>query len=186
MTTKNDPCFTLRPFKSNTCNFGMVFVFVNMRLQIMYIFIVLMLMGVEANGTATLSFIFPDLHERDIIQEVEKISEPAMRVSKVVENEGILEIDLVSREELCFSFDVLYDDGSIESYSGGVVDGCSKLEVPIVLSGSRREIRWVNILWEGDGLVICNAAHENAAYENTLHENLPELSLSSAEKFEKN
>ncbi len=142
----------------------------------MYIFIVLMLTGVKTSGTATLSFIFPNLHEKEIVREVEKISEPVMKVSKVVENEGKLEIELVSSKELEISFDVLYDDGSIERYDGSVVDGCSKLEVPVVLGGSRREIRWVNILWEGDGLVVCNATHES----------LPELALGSTGEFEKN
>jgi hypothetical protein len=152
----------------------------------MYIFIVLMLMGVKVSGAATLSFIFPNSHEEEIVRRVEKISEPLMKVRRVVEGESGLEIDLVSRKELCFNFDVLYDDGSIESYYGGVVDGCIKLVVPVVLSGSRREIRWVNILWEGDGLVVCNALHEGAPYENASHKNLPDLSLGSTGEFEKN
>ena len=135
-----------------------------------------MLTGVKASGTATLSFVFPSSHEKEIVQEVERVSEPVMRIDGVVENAGRLEIDLFSQRELEFSFDVLYDDGSIESYDGGFIDGVKKLEVPIVLSGSKRKIRWVNILWEGDGLVICNASHEN----------LPDLSLSSPGEFEKN
>jgi hypothetical protein len=147
----------------------------------MYIFIVLMLMGVKESGTATLSFIFPSLEGEEVVRKVEEISEPLVRVSGVVENEGVLEIDLVSREELEFSFDVYYDDGSIESYGLAFVDGFKKLEVPIVLSGSRSEIRWVNILWEGDGLVVCNAVHENVTQEN-----LPDLSLVSTGEFEKN
>jgi len=147
----------------------------------MYIFIVLMLMGVKASGTATLTFVFPSSQEEEMVIETEKISEPLVKVSGVVESDGVLEIDLVSREELEFSFDVLYDDGSIESYGFDFINGYKKLEVPVVLSGSRREIRWVNILWEGDGLVVCNASHENAS-----HENLPYLSLGSTGEFEKN
>jgi hypothetical protein len=147
----------------------------------MYIFIVLMLMGVKSSGTATLSFIFPAEQEEAIVIETEKISEPLVSVSRVVENDGVLEIDLVSREELEFSFDVLYDDGSIESYASDFINGFKKLEVPVVLSGSRRKIRWVNILWEGDGLVVCNASHENETQEN-----LPDLSCASTGKFEKN
>ncbi len=135
-----------------------------------------MLMGVKASGTATLSFIFPALQEEAIVIETEKISEPLVSVSGVVENDGALEIDLVSREKLEFSFDVLYDDGSIESYASDFINGFKKLEVPVVLSGLRRKIRWVNILWEGDGLVVCNASYENASYEN-----LPDLSCASLE-----
>lgn len=143
----------------------------------MYIFIVLMLTGVKASGTATLSFVFPSVGEKEVVlQEVEKVTEPVMRVEGVSEDVDMLEIDLFSRRELEFSFNVLYDDGSIESYDGGFIDGFKKLEVPIVLSGSRRKIRWVNILWEGDGLVVCNASHEN----------LPDLSLNSQGEFEKN
>jgi len=156
----------------------------------MYIFIVLMLMGVKESGTATLSFIFPSSGE-EVVQKIEEVSEPLMRVRGVAESEGVLEIDLVSREELGFSFDVHYDDGSIESYSLCFINGCKKLEVPIVLGGSRREIRWVNILWEGDGLVVCNASrenatHGNATHENASHKNLPDLSLVSTGEFEKN
>jgi hypothetical protein len=147
----------------------------------MYIFIVLMLMGIRESGTATLTFVFPGSQEGQMVQEVERISEPLMKVGGVVEDNGVLEIDLISREGLEFSFDVLYDDGSLESYGFDFIDGYKKLEVPIVLSGSRREVRWVNILWEGDGLVVCNAAHENAT-----HENLPDLSLVSTGEFEKN
>lgn len=135
-----------------------------------------MLTGVKASGTATLSFVFPSSHEKEVVQEIERVSEPVMRIDGVSEDAGKLEIDLFSSRELEFSFDVLYDDSSIESYDGGFIDGAKKLEVPIVLSGSRRKIRWVNILWEGDGLVICNASHEN----------LPDLSLSSPGEFEKN
>ena len=142
----------------------------------MYIFIVLMLTGVKASGTANLSFIFPAFNEKEIVQEIEKVSEPSIGVNCVAEGEGVLEIDLVSRERLGFVFDVHYDDGSVESYDGGFIDGAKKLEVPIVLSGSRREIRWVNILWEDDGLVVCNAASEN----------LPDLSLASSGEFVEN
>ena len=137
----------------------------------MYIFIVLMLAGVKASGAATLTFIFPGLQGKEMVQEIGKISEPLVRVNSVVEKEGELEIELVSCKELELRFDVLYDDGSIESYGGGFIDGFKKLEVPVVLSGSRRKIRWVNILWEGDGLVVCNA----------LDENLPDLSFASTE-----
>jgi capsid portal protein len=146
----------------------------------MYIFIVLILIGVKANGTATLSFVFPVSEGKEIIREVEEISEPLVRVNGVAENDEVLEIDLISRKGLEFAFDVLYDDGSIQSYSGAFIDGCKKLEVPVVLGGSRRKIRWVNILWEGDGLVVCNASHENASYEN-----LPDLSCTSQGQFEK-
>jgi hypothetical protein len=142
----------------------------------MYIFIVLMIMGVKASGTATLSFIFPNSHEKEIVQEVEKISEPLIKVNRVEEIDGKLEIGLVSRVELEFSFDVFYDDGSIERYDGGCIDGVKKLEVPIVLSGSRRKIGWVNIFWEGGSLVVCNA----------LNESLPDLSLNSTGEFKKN
>ena len=120
----------------------------------MYIFIVLMLTGVKASGTATLSFIFPSSQEEEIVIETEKISEPLVSVNRVVENDGNLEIDLVSRKGLEIAFDVLYDDGSVESYVGGFIDGFKKLEVPVVLSGSRRKIRWVNIFWEGDGFAF--------------------------------
>ena len=142
----------------------------------MYIFIVLMLTGVKASGTATLSFIFPASHEKEVVQEVEKISEPLLKVGGVREKEGELEIDLISREAIEFDFDVLYDDGSVESYESSFVDGVKKLKVPIVLSGSRKKIRWVNILWEDDGLVVCNASNED----------LPDLSLNFEEEFEKN
>ena len=142
----------------------------------MYIFIVLMLTGVKASGTATLSFIFPASHEKEVVQEVEKISEPLLKVGGVMEKEGELEIDLISREAIEFDFDVLYDDGSVESYESSFVDGVKKLKVPIVLSGSRKKIRWVNILWEDDGLVVCNASNED----------LPDLSLNFEEEFEKN
>ena len=142
----------------------------------MYIFIVLMLTGVRASGSATLSFVFPGFDEKEVAREVQVIEEPLIGVGGVAENGGRLEIDLVSREEVAFAFDVLYDDGSIESYDGGFVDGVQKLEVPIVLGGSRTRIRWVNILWEGDGLVVCNASHED----------LPDLSLVSAGEFGKN
>ena len=63
----------------------------------MYIFIVLMLMGVKSSGTATLSFIFPEKREEAIVIETEKISEPLVSVSRVVENDSRLEIDLVSQ-----------------------------------------------------------------------------------------
>ena len=142
----------------------------------MYVFIILMLMGVRESGTATLSFVFPNSGMEEVVQMVEEVNEPLVRVAGVAENNDVLEIDLVSREELEFSFDVHYDDGSIESYGFDFIDGSKKLKVPIVLSGSRSEIRWVNILWEGDGLMVCNAAHEN----------LPDLSLVSGEEFEKN
>jgi len=142
----------------------------------MYIIFVLMLTGVRASGTATLSFVFPSSAEKEMIQEIEKISEPAVRVDGVREDDGMLAINLVSREEISFSFNVLYDDGTIDSYDGGFIDGTRKIEVPVVLSGSRKKIRWVNILWEGDGLVVCNASHES----------LPDLSLSSVGQFKKN
>jgi hypothetical protein len=142
----------------------------------MYIFIVLMLTGIKASGTATLSFVFPAFNEKEIVREIEEVSEPLVGVNRVVEDEGKLEIDLLSRERIDFVFDVHYDDGSMESYDGGFIDGAKKLEVPIVLSGSRRKIRWVNILWEGDGLVVCNAANEN----------LPDLSLASTGEFVEN
>jgi len=142
----------------------------------MYIFFVLMLTGVRASGTATLSFIFPNSQENEIVQEIEKVNEPVVKVSRVEESDGKLVIDLVSRKELELSFVVFYNDGTIDSFDGGFIDGTRKLEVPVVLSGSRRKIRWVNILWEGDGLVVCSASHES----------LPDLSLSSVGQFEKN
>ena len=142
----------------------------------MYIFIVLMLTGVKASGTATLSFVFPSINEKEIVQEIEEVSEPLVGVNRVVEREGKLEIDLSSREKVDFVFDVHYDDGSMESYDGGFVDGAKKLEVPIVLSGSRRKVRWVNILWEGDALVVCNASNDD----------LTDLSLASMGEFEEN
>jgi len=142
----------------------------------MYIIFVLMLTGVRASGTATLSFIFPNSQESEIVQEIEKVNKPVVKVSRVEEGDGKLVMDLVSRKELELSFDVLYDDGTIDSFDGGFIDGTRKLEVPVVLSGSRKKIRWVNILWEGDGLVVCNASHES----------LPDLSLSSVGQFEKN
>jgi len=142
----------------------------------MYIFFVLMLTGVRASGTATLSFIFPNSQENEIVQEIEKVNEPVVKVSRVEESDGKLVIDLVSRKELELSFVVFYNDGTIDSFDGGFIDGTRKLEVPVVLSGSRRKIRWVNILWGGDGLVVCNASHES----------LPDLSLSSVGQFEKN
>ena len=141
----------------------------------MYIFIVLMLTGVKASGTATLSFIFPTFKE-EIVQEVEEVSEPLIGVNSVVEKEGKLEIDLQSHERVDFVFDVRYDDGSIESYDGGFIAGSKKLEVPVVLSGSRSKVRWVNILWEGDALMVCNAANEN----------LSDLSLASTGEFKEN
>jgi hypothetical protein len=142
----------------------------------MYIFIVLMLTGVKASGTATLSFVFPAFNEKEVVQEFEEVSGPLIKVDGVVASSDELEINLVSRERIDFVFDVLYDDGSIESYDGGFIDGVKNLEVPVVLSGSRRKVRWVNILWEGDGLVVCNAANEG----------LPDLSLVSTGQFEKN
>ncbi len=141
----------------------------------MNIFIVLMLIGAKASGTATLTFIFPDFHEKEIVREVEEIREPLIKVNGVVENDCKLEIELISSKGLEFNFDVFYDDSSIESYNGNFIDGVKKLEVPIVLSGSRREVRWVNILWKGGSLVVCNA----------LQEDLSDLSLNSKEEFEK-
>ncbi len=142
----------------------------------MYIIFVLMLTGVRASGSATLSFVFPNSHDKEVVQEIEKISEPAIKVERVREEDGVLVIDLASREDVSFVFDVLYDDGSIDSFDGGVIDGSEKLEVPVVLGGSRNKIRWVNILWEGDGLVVCNASNES----------LPDLSCVSNNNFEKN
>ena len=121
-----------------------------------------MLTGVKASGTATLSFIFPSSHEKEIVQEVERVSEPVMRIDGVVENAGRLEIDLFSQRELEFSFDVLYDDGSIESYDGGFIDGVKKLEVPIVLSGSKRKIRWV--IFYGKEMVWLFVMHRMKIY----------------------
>lgn len=142
----------------------------------MYIIFVLMLTGVKESGSATLSFVFPNSGESESLKVEEKIRESAMRVDGVREDDGSLEIDLVSRDRIECDFNVLYDDGSVESYSGCCVDGFQTLEVPVVLSGSRRKIRWVNILWEGDGLVVCNASYDN----------LPDLSCTSAGQFEKN
>jgi hypothetical protein len=142
----------------------------------MNLILILMLTGVKASGTATLSFIFPASEEKEAIQLEEKVSQPAMSVDRVYEDGGSLKINLVSSEKIEFAFDVLYDDGSVESYSGDCIDGSGELEVPIVLSGSRRKIRWVNILWEDDGLVVCNASNDN----------LPDLSCASAGQFEKN
>jgi len=133
----------------------------------MYIFIVLMLTGVKASGTATLSFIFPSFNEKKVVQEVKEVSKPLIGVNCVEEKEGKLEIGLRSRERIDFVFDVYYNDGSIESYDGGFINGVKKLEVPIVLGGSRTKIRWVNILWEGDGLVVFNASHEDLALVST-------------------
>lgn len=142
----------------------------------MYIIFVLMLTGVRASGTATLSFIFPNVNEAEMVQEIKKINEPAVRVKGVKEEAGVMVIDLVSCKEVSFIYDVLYDDGSLDSFDGGVVDGSIELEVPVVLSGSRSKIRWVNILWGGDGLVVCNASDEN----------LPDLSCVSNNRFEEN
>ncbi len=141
----------------------------------MNLILILMLTGVKASGTATLSFIFPS-PEEEIVQVEEKVSQPAVSVDRVYEDNGNLVINLVSFEKIKFDFDVLYDDGSMESYIGAWVDGSGELEVPIVLSGSRRKIRWVNILWEDDGLVVCNASNDN----------LPDLSYSAVGQFEKN
>ena len=130
----------------------------------MNLILILMLTGVKESGTATLSFIFPGPAENEVVQQFEeRVSQPAVSVDRVYEEEGGLVINLVSAERIEFDFDVLYDDGSIESYKGGLVEGSSILEVPIVLSGSRRKIRWVNILWEDDGLVVCNASNDNLA-----------------------
>jgi len=141
----------------------------------MNLILILMLTGVKASGTATLSFIFPS-SEEGVVQVEEKVSQPAVSVDRVYEDNGNLVINLVSFEKIKFDFDVLYDDGSMESYIGAWVDGSGELEVPIVLSGSRRKIRWVNILWEDDGLVVCNASNDN----------LPDLSYSAVGQFEKN
>ncbi len=130
----------------------------------MYIFIVLLLTGVKASGTATLGFIFPSFDEKKVIQEV---GEPLIGVNCIEEKEGKLEISLRSRERIDFVFDVHYNDGSVESYDGGFINGVKKLEVPIVLSGSRTKIRWVNILWEGDGLVVFNAVFEDLSLVST-------------------
>jgi len=141
----------------------------------MNLILILMLTGIKASGTATLSFIFPS-PEEEIVQVEEKVSQPAVSVDRVYEDNGNLVINLVSFEKIKFDFDVLYDDGSMESYSGAWVDSSGELEVPIVLSGSRRKIRWVNILWEDDGLVVCNASNDN----------LPDLSCAAVGQFEKN
>lgn len=142
----------------------------------MNLILILMLTGVKASGTATLSFVFPNLEENEVVRVEEKVSQPAVSVDRVYEEEGSLVINLISRERIEFDFDVLYDDGSIENYKGGLVEGSVVLEVPIVLSGLRRRIRWVSILWEDDGLVVCNASNDN----------LPDLSYTSVGQFQKN
>ena len=142
----------------------------------MNLILILMLTGVKASGSATLSFIFPSVEENEVVKVEEKVRQPEIRVERVYEVGGKLLINLVSSEEIAFDFDVLYDDDSMENYTGGCVDGSSVLEVPIVLSGLRRKIRWVNILWEDDGLVVCNASNENFS----------DLSFASVGQFEKN
>jgi len=142
----------------------------------MNLILILMLTGVKASGTATLSFVFPNPEEKEVVYIEEKVSQPVISVDRVYENNGNLVINLVSLERIEFDFDVLYDDGSMESYSDAWVDGSGELEVPIVLSGSRRKIGWVNILWEDDGLVVCNASNDN----------LPDLSCAAVGQFEKN
>jgi len=142
----------------------------------MYIFIVLMLTGVKESGTATLSFVFPSFGEEEFVGEIERVSEPLIGVDCVREEGGMLEINLRSKEAVDFVFDVYYDDGSVKNYDGGCIDGLKKLEIPIVLSGLRKKVRWVNILWEGDALVICNASNED----------LPDLSFVPAGEFEEN
>lgn len=141
----------------------------------MNIFIVLMLIGAKASGTATLTFIFPDFHEKEIVREVEEISEPLIKVKGVVQNDSKLEIELVSSKEIEFNFDVFYDDTSIVSDNGSFIDGVKKLEIPTDISGSRREVRWVNISWMGGSLVVCNA----------LQKDLSDLSLNSTEESKK-
>ena len=142
----------------------------------MNLILILMLTGVKASGSATLSFVFPSNEESEIVKVEEKVSQPEIGVERVYEVDGKLLINLVSGKEIAFDFNVLYDDGSLESYVGGCVNGSSVLEVPIVLSGLRRKIRWVNILWEDDGLVVCNASNEDAS-----NENLSDLSFASVD-----
>ncbi len=142
----------------------------------MYILIVLMISQVKASGTATLSFIFPNSQEKEMVEEMAEIREPIIKLERVKEESGNLVIDLSSREPLELSVVVLYDNNEVINFSSGLIDGLKKIEVPIVLGGSEEKVRWVNILWENDGLVVCNASNED----------LPDLSGVSAEQFARN
>lgn len=141
----------------------------------MYFFLVLVLMGAQASGAAKLTFIFPGSEKSKVVGEVEKVEEPLVKVGGVVEEAGKLKIGLISREKIDIGFEVFYNDGSIESFDSCSVDGVKKLEIPIVLSGSKRKIGWVNIFWESGSLVVCSASGDG----------LPDLSLSAIRKFKK-
>ncbi len=142
----------------------------------MYILIVLIISQVKSSGTATLSFIFPNSQEKEMVEKIVKIREPVVKLEGVKEENGNLVIDLSSRESLELSVVVLYGDGEAKDFRSDLIDGFKKIEVPIVLSGQGEKVRWVNILWENDDLVVCNASNEN----------LPDLSSVSAGQFAKN
>jgi hypothetical protein len=142
----------------------------------MYILIVLMISQVKSSGTATLSFIFPNSQEKEMIEEIADVREPVVKLEGVKEENGNLAIDLSSRESLELSVVVCYGKDEVKSLSGVCIDGVQKIEVPIVLSGQGEKVRWVNILWENDGLMVCNASNED----------LPDMSGVSNEQFAKN
>jgi hypothetical protein len=142
----------------------------------MYILIVLIISQVKASGTATLSFIFPNSNEKEMVEEIVDISEPAVKLEGVKEEGGNLVIDLSSNKSLELNIVAIYGDDEVNSLNGVLIKGLKKIEVPIVLSGSGEKVRWVNILWENDGLVVFNASNEN----------LPDLSSVSTLQFAKN
>jgi hypothetical protein len=141
----------------------------------MYILIVLIISEVKASGSATLSFIFPNSGEKEFAEKIIEKREPEVKLLGVREESGELMIDLSSRESLELKVLVFYGD-EVKSYSGIRINGIEKIVVPIVPSGSREKVRWVNILWENDNLFICNASEES----------LPDLSCVENDQFVKN
>jgi hypothetical protein len=141
----------------------------------MYLLIVLIISEVKASGSATLSFIFPDRGEKEFVEKVIEKRGPEVKLLGVKEESGGLMIDLSSSKSVELKVLVFYGD-EVKSYGDIRINGIEKIVVPIVPSGSREKVRWVNIIWENDSLFICNASEES----------LPELSCVENEQFVKN
>jgi hypothetical protein len=141
----------------------------------MYILIVLMISQVKSSGSATLSFIFPNSQEKGMVEEISDVKEPLVKLEGVKEDNGSFVIDLSSREPLELGVVVCYANDEVKSLKCVWIDGPQKIEVPIVLSGREEKVRWVNISWNNDGLMIYNASNED----------LPDLTSVSAEQFSK-
>lgn len=149
----------------------------------MYILIVLIFSEVQASGTATLSFVFPSAEDQKVLErvgEAEEVKEPKIKLESVKHGKDSMVVKLSSGESLEFSVVAFYGNGVTKKFEGGVIDGVKKVKVPIVLCGSGRKVRWVNILWKNDGLVVCNASNDylgNLASAPSLeqHEEMPQL-----------